>query len=78
MESQSLIRWAVNDVGGFAVQFAAKEGLTVIGLARAANHDRVRALGAHHVIDYSTEVHARKECIVFDSCVRALTIVRAG
>lgn len=46
---------AAGGVGHFAVQLAAAAGARVIGVARSANHDFVRELGAHEVVDYRTE-----------------------
>ena len=43
---------AAGGVGHLAVQIAVAQGAEVIGIASAANHDFVRALGADHVIDY--------------------------
>lgn len=42
-------------VGGFAVQLAARTGARVITTAAAADHDRVRALGASDLVDHRTE-----------------------
>lgn len=50
-----LIHAGAGGVGGFAVPIAKWMGARVIATARAENHDYVRALGADHVIDYSTE-----------------------
>jgi NADPH:quinone reductase-like Zn-dependent oxidoreductase len=47
-----LIHAAAGGVGHFAVQFARWAGAHVIGTASAANHDFLRQLGAHEVIDY--------------------------
>ncbi|WP_433624807.1 NADP-dependent oxidoreductase [Nocardia sp. CA-120079] len=49
-----LIHAAAGGVGHLAVQFAALRGASVIGTARAINHDFVAALGADTVIDYTT------------------------
>jgi len=49
-----LIHAGAGGVGGFAVSIAKWVGAKVIATAKAANHDYVRALGADHVIDYST------------------------
>jgi len=40
-----LVHAAAGGVGSFAVQIAAARGATVIGTARPANHDHLRALG---------------------------------
>jgi NADPH:quinone reductase-like Zn-dependent oxidoreductase len=47
-----LIHAAAGGVGSFAVQFARHCGAHVIATASPKNHDYVRALGAHEVIDY--------------------------
>ena len=47
-----VVQGASGGVGGFGVQIAAGEGATVIALARPEQEARVRALGAHHVVDY--------------------------
>ena len=47
-----LVQGASGGVGGFAVQIAALHGAHVIALARPEQEARVKALGAHHVIDY--------------------------
>ncbi|MCX4091950.1 NADP-dependent oxidoreductase [Nocardia sp. alder85J] len=49
-----LIHAAAGGVGHLAVQFAALRGAHVVGTARAANHDFLRDLGAHELIDYTT------------------------
>ncbi|KXP06522.1 alcohol dehydrogenase catalytic domain-containing protein [Tsukamurella pseudospumae] len=46
-----LVTGAAGAVGGFAVTLAARAGWTVTGLARAADADAVRALGACVAID---------------------------
>lgn len=48
-----LIHGAAGGVGHFAVQFARWAGAHVIGTASARNHDFLRGLGAHEVIDYA-------------------------
>ncbi len=50
-----LIHGGAGGVGGFAVQLAALAGLRVITTASKHNHEFVRVLGAHYVIDYNTE-----------------------
>ena len=59
-----LVTGAAGAVGCYAVQLAARRGAHVIATAKAAHHERVRALGAADVIDYTNEdvldaVHAR-------------------
>ncbi|MDV3126728.1 NADP-dependent oxidoreductase [Mycobacterium sp. 21AC1] len=53
-----LVSAAAGGVGHLAVQIAKACGAYVIGTARAAKHDFVRALGADEVVDYTaTPVH---------------------
>ncbi|XWN32667.1 MAG: zinc-binding dehydrogenase [Devosia sp.] len=47
-----VIQGAAGAVGGFGVQIASQAGATVIALARADAEDRVKALGAHHVLNH--------------------------
>lgn len=49
-----LVHAAAGGVGGFAVQIARAKGCRVIATASAANHDYVRSIGAHEIIDYTT------------------------
>lgn len=48
-----LIQGGAGGVASFAVQAARHIGAHVISTASAANHDYVRSLGAHEVIDYN-------------------------
>ena len=48
-----LVHAAAGGVGGFAVQLARRKGCRVIATASAKNHDYVKSLGAHEVIDYT-------------------------
>lgn len=47
-----LVLGAAGGVGHLAVQIAVANGAEVIGVARAENHQFVRDLGAHHVLDH--------------------------
>ena len=48
-----LVQGGAGGVASFAVQLARHIGARVITTASAANHDYVRSLGAHEVIDYN-------------------------
>jgi putative PIG3 family NAD(P)H quinone oxidoreductase len=50
-----LVHGGGSGIGTFAIQLAAALGATVITTARASKHDALRALGAAHTIDYTTE-----------------------
>lgn len=65
-----LIHGAAGGVGHFAVQFAQWAGAHVIGTALARNHDFLRGLGAHEVIDYAAtpfEQAVREVDVVLDT-----------
>lgn len=47
-----LIWGGVSSVGATAIQLAAASALTVITTASPANHDTVKSLGAHIILDY--------------------------
>ncbi|MFI9503040.1 NADP-dependent oxidoreductase [Nocardia sp. NPDC052566] len=49
-----LVHAAAGGVGHLAVQFAVHRGAHVVGTARAGNHEFLRGLGAHELIDYRT------------------------
>jgi putative PIG3 family NAD(P)H quinone oxidoreductase len=50
-----LVHGGGSGIGTFAIQLGKALGATVVATARAAKHDRLRALGADHVIDYTTD-----------------------
>ena len=54
-----LILGASGAVGSAAVQIARHFGAEVTGISSAANHDLLRGLGAHHVIDYKAQDFAQ-------------------
>jgi NADPH:quinone reductase-like Zn-dependent oxidoreductase len=56
---QVLINGAGGGVGTFAVQIAKAAGAEVTGVDRAAKLDTVRAVGADHVIDFTTDDFTR-------------------
>jgi NADPH:quinone reductase len=52
-----LVSGATGGVGGYVLQLAAARGATVIATAAAGvATDHVRALGAHHVVDYHRDI----------------------
>lgn len=53
-----LIHGGSGGVGGFALQIARQMGLHILTTASPKNADKVRALGAHEVIDYKGDVAA--------------------
>ncbi|WP_280264740.1 NADP-dependent oxidoreductase [Nocardia wallacei] len=62
-----LIHAASGGVGHLAVQIAKARGATVLGTARAANHEFLRALGADELIDYTA--------VDFTEAVRDIDVV---
>ena len=50
-----LVHGGGSGIGTFAIQLGAALGATVVVTARPAKHDRLRELGAAHVIDYTSE-----------------------
>ncbi len=50
-----LVHGGGSGIGSFAIQYGKALGVTVITTARAAKHDRLRALGADLVVDYTTD-----------------------
>jgi NADPH:quinone reductase-like Zn-dependent oxidoreductase len=64
-----LVNGASGGVGGFAVQLAKAMGAEVTGVCRAAKADHVRAIGADHVIDYTSDdftVGGGRYDVIFD------------
>ncbi|HEX7744406.1 MAG TPA: NAD(P)H-quinone oxidoreductase [Micromonosporaceae bacterium] len=49
-----LVHGGGSGIGTFAIQLGAALGATVIATARSAKHERLRALGAAHLIDYTS------------------------
>ncbi|MFV2102307.1 NAD(P)H-quinone oxidoreductase [Micromonospora sp. LOL_024] len=47
-----LVHGGGSGIGTFAIQFGAALGARVVATARAAKHDRLRELGAGHLVDY--------------------------
>lgn len=50
-----LVHGGGSGIGTFAIQLGAALGAMVLTTARAAKHKQLRALGAHHTIDYTAE-----------------------
>ena len=50
-----LVHGGGSGIGTFAIQLGKALGATVLTTARAEKHDKLRALGADHVIDYTTD-----------------------
>ncbi|SCL22070.1 putative NAD(P)H quinone oxidoreductase, PIG3 family [Micromonospora nigra] len=50
-----LVHGGGSGIGTFAIQLGAALGATVLATARAAKHDRLRELGAGHLIDYTEQ-----------------------
>ncbi|MFC9848491.1 zinc-binding dehydrogenase [Streptomyces sp. NPDC060223] len=74
-----LVTGAAGAVGGYAVQLAVRQGLSVVGLAREADEEFVRSLGAGRFV--SGEVEPRSVDGVLDAAIvgdSALEWVRDG
>lgn len=79
-----LIHAAAGGVGHLAVQIASAAGAHVIGTARAANHEFLRELGAHELIDYTTtdfttavtDIDLAYDLVGGDYSVRSLVVLR--
>lgn len=54
-----LIIGASGSIGTAAIQLGRHFGAEVTGVSSAANHDLLKQLGAHHVLDYKTQDFAR-------------------
>ncbi|WP_217645892.1 zinc-binding dehydrogenase [Paracoccus homiensis] len=73
-----LIQGASGGTGGFALQIAKALGATTIALARTKDHDRVRALGADHVLDYTADdLHDQVRAIAPDGVDLMYEVVKA-
>ncbi|GAA4662250.1 NADP-dependent oxidoreductase [Streptomyces youssoufiensis] len=57
---------AAGAVGGYAVELATADGLTVIADAAARDVERVRGFGADHIVERGAEVAARVRTLVPD------------
>jgi NADPH:quinone reductase-like Zn-dependent oxidoreductase len=80
-----LIHGAAGNVGAYAVQFAHRAGLKVTGTASARDIERVRELGADHVIDRSQpfeelvhDVDAVIDLVGGDTQIRSFQVLRTG
>jgi NADPH:quinone reductase-like Zn-dependent oxidoreductase len=81
-----LVHAAAGGVGHLAVQIAKARGAYVIGTASEPNHEFVRSLGAHEVVDYrTTDVYSaiREVDVVVDqlggeSPLRSVATLRRG
>jgi NADPH:quinone reductase-like Zn-dependent oxidoreductase len=65
-----LVNGASGSIGTAAVQLAAMIGAEVTAVCSKANHELVRSLGAHRIIDYHTEDFTRERetwDVVFDT-----------
>src|SRR2546428_1052746 len=81
-----LIHGGAGGVGGFAIALARHLGARVVTTASSANHDYVRARGAHEAIDYRTQDFTKlvSGCdAVFDTVggdvtLKSFAVLRAG
>ncbi|EJD49106.1 GroES-like protein [Auricularia subglabra TFB-10046 SS5] len=55
-KKETVLIWGAGSaVGGYAVQYAAQAGYSVVATASAGDHARVKQLGATHVYDYRAD-----------------------
>jgi NADPH:quinone reductase-like Zn-dependent oxidoreductase len=81
-----LIQGGAGGVAGFAIALARHLGARVITTASAANHDYVRSLGAHEVINYRAKDFARivsgcdavLDTVGGDVTMRSFVVLRPG
>ena len=81
-----LILGGAGGTGSFAIQFARQRGAHVIATSSARNHDLLRSLGAHEVVDYRAgpladavgEVDAVIDLVGGDAPVLAVPHIREG
>jgi NADPH:quinone reductase-like Zn-dependent oxidoreductase len=81
-----LVQGAAGGVGQFAVQFARRQGASVIGTASAANSDLLWSLGVKQVIDYQStrfedvvrDVDAVIDLVGGDVLERSMQVVTRG
>jgi NADPH:quinone reductase-like Zn-dependent oxidoreductase len=74
-----LINGASGGVGTFAVQIARSLGAAVTGVCSTRNGERLRAIGAGHVIDYTQEdftQSGRRYDLIVDTADRSLSDLR--
>jgi NADPH:quinone reductase-like Zn-dependent oxidoreductase len=81
-----LIHGAAGGVGHLAVQIAKSTGATVVGTAKAAQHDFLRGLGADQLIDYTAtrfedevaDVDVVLDLIGGETSLRSISTIRTG
>lgn len=81
-----LIHGAAGGVGHLAVQVAKSTGATVVGTAKAAQHDFLRGLGADQLIDYTArrfedevaDVDVVLDLIGGETSLRSVSTLRTG
>ncbi len=81
-----LVHGGAGGVAGFAIALARHLGAQVITTASASNHDYVRKLGAHRVIDYRSQdftkvinnVDAVLDTVGGDVTMRSFQVLRPG